>query len=200
MNVQASGSPRLWTRVAICVGSLVIGLGIYMYLSNESGSLNLVCRHNLQTADLSVSVDGRVVFADQIAGTVKKRFGIFDKKVEGTFSRTLTVSEGEHVVSVHLRSEPERFDQTRQISINAVSGKEATVIITAQKGDLSLAYRGIPVSAVKDTSPGYLGSLRSVLFTVMGSVVSAAIGFAVQEFLNGRKAALIEARNSKSTA
>jgi len=59
-----------------------------MYPSSEPGSLNLVCRHNLRTADLSVFVDGRPAFSDQVSGTAKKRFGVFDKKVEGTFSKT----------------------------------------------------------------------------------------------------------------
>src|SRR6266581_1641516 len=174
--------------LAASFGLLVVGLAIYMY-SGESGNINLICRHNLRTADLSVFVDGRPQFSDQISGTVKKRFGIFDKKVEGTFSKTFTTSLGEHVVRVHLQSTPERFDQTRQIGINLVSGKEATVSITAQNGDLSLAYRGSPVNSVNDDSQSYYsGPLRSILVAVTASAVSAAIGFIVQEFLRTRKA------------
>jgi len=185
-------------RLAVCLGSLALtGLAIYTYRSSDSGSLSLICRHSLRTAELSVFVDGSQTFSDQISGTVKKRFGILDKRVEGTLSKTLTVSLGEHIVRVRLKSSPEQFDQTKQIVVNLVSGKEATVVITAQRGELSLAYQGPAVVPVKDSGPAYSGSLWSILVTVMGSAMSAAIGFVVQEFLRTRKAASSENRNSK---
>ncbi len=198
---QTAKTPRftpLKARLAVCIGSIFVGSLIYLYFSGDSGSLNLVCRHTLQAADLSVFVDGKLEFSDQISGTVKKRFGFLDKKVEGTFSRTLHLSLGDHVISVHLQSPEERFDQTRQIAVSLAPSKESTVVITAQKGDLSLAYRGIPLSSGKGSGPAYFSSFRSLLLTIVGSVMSAAIGFTVQEFLRSRKAALVAARNSKT--
>jgi len=187
-------------RLAVCLGATVlVGLAIYSYLAGDSGTLNVTFHHNLQMADLSVSIDGRPTFSDQVPGTVKKRFGILDKKVEGTLSRTLAVPLGTHVVQVRVRSSSERFDQTRQISVNLASGKESTVAITAQRDDLSLSYRGRPVAAVKEETQ-IPGPLRSILVTVMGSVVSASIGFLVQEFLKGRKAAIVDNRNSKTAS
>jgi len=184
-------------RMAVCFGLLVlIPLAIYSYLSTGQGDLNLVCHHNLQSAELTVSVDGELAFSDQISGTVKKRFGFLDKKVEGTLSRALSIPLGKHMVRVNVKSAPERFEQSRQIAVNLVSGREATVSITAQRGDLSLSYEGAPVSD-QVGSPASSGSIWSVLVTVIGSVASASIGFMVQEFLHYRKAAFLQSQSSK---
>jgi len=185
-------------RLATCLGLLVlIALGIYSYATSGSSTLNLVCRHNLQSAELSVSIDGEQVLSDLVSGSVKRRFGFLDKKVEGTFSKVLAVQPGKHNVKVELKSAPERFDQTRQIAVNLVSGREATVVITAQRGELALATQGSPEISGKDSDPSYSGSLRSILFTVLGSVASAAIGFIVQEFLRTKKEAFAQNQNSK---
>jgi hypothetical protein len=185
-------------RLAVCFGLLVlIPLGIYSYLSNGNGDLNVVCHHNLQSAELTVSIDGKVAFSDQSSGTVKKRFGFLDKKVEGTLSKAISIPLGRHTVRVNLKSSPEQFDQTRQIAVNLVSGKEATVLITAQRGDLSLSYQGTPMVPDDAGSPASSSAVWSILMTVMGSVASAAIGFMVQEFLRARKTALLHSQNSK---
>jgi hypothetical protein len=180
-------------RLATCVGlAVLITLAIYSYATSGSSALNLVCRHNLQSADLSVYVDGKPVFADRVSGAVKRRFGFLDKKVEGTLSKVLSVPPGRHDVKVELKSSPERFDQTRQIAVNLVSGREATIVITAQRGELALAYQGSPADSDKDSEPSYSGSIRSILFTVLGSVASAAVGFIVQEFLRTRREAFTQ--------
>jgi len=187
-------------RLAVCFGSLVlIPLAIYTYLSNSYEDLNLIFRHNLESAELTVAVDGKRAFSDQVSGTVKKRFGFLDKRVEGTLSKTLRVPPGKHVVRVSLKSSPERFDQTKQVAVNLVAGREATVSITTQKGQLSLAYQGAPVAPDDDTDAAstHSGSFWSILITAMGSVGSAAIGFMVQEFLRARKAAFLQSQASK---
>src|SRR5436189_6146847 len=97
-------------RLAACFGSLVmIALGIYLYTTSEYGDLNLVRRHNLQSAELTVLVDGKTAFSDQISGTVKKRFGFLDKKVEGSISKSLSIPFGNQTVRFSLKSAPQRF-------------------------------------------------------------------------------------------
>jgi len=185
-------------RLGVFFGLLVlVPFAIYSYYSNGRGDLNLICRHNLQSAELTVRVDGKLVFADQSSGTVKKRFGFLAKKVEGTLSKALSIPLGKHTVRVSLKSSSEQFDQTRQIAVNLVSGKESTVTITAQRGDLSLAYDGPPASSnMASTSEGP-SAIWSILMTVMGAVGSAAIGFMVQEFLRSRKAAFLQNKSSR---
>ena len=185
-------------RLAVFFGLVVLlPLAVYSYQSNGRGDLNLVCRHNLQSAQLSVSVDGKTSFSDQSSGTVKKRFGFLDKKVEGILSKTISVPLGKHTVRVSLKSSPEQFDQTRQIAVNVVAGKESTVTITTQRGDLSLAYEGPPPLSNAVSIPEGSSAIWSILMTAMGAVGSAAIGFMVQEFLRSKKAAFLQNKSSK---
>jgi hypothetical protein len=185
-------------RLAVFFGLLVlVPLAVYSYLSNGRGDLNLVCRHNLQSAQLTVSVDGKIVFSDQSSGTVKKRFGFLDKKVEGALSKALSIPLGKHTVRVSLKAPSEQFDQTRQIAVNVVSGKESTLTITTQRGDLSLAYEGPPAFSNSVSAPEESSAIWSILMTVMGAVGSAAIGFMVQEFLRSRKAAFLQNKSSR---
>jgi hypothetical protein len=177
-------------RLAVLVGSLVLlGLVAYTFLSSGSATLNLVCRHNLRTADLSVFIDGKLSYEHEISGSSLKQFGILGKRVEGTFSKSLAVSSGDHTVQVHLASTADGFDQVKQRGLHLVAGKEATLVITTQRGGMSLAVQGFSNASATDIGSSYSGSVRSILVTVMGSAVSAAIGFAVQEFLRSRKAA-----------
>jgi hypothetical protein len=186
-------------RLAVCFGLLVlIPFAIYSYLSNGRADLNLVCHHSFQSAELTVSVDGKMVYSDQSSGTVKKRFGFLDKKVEGTLSKALSIPLGKHTVRVSLKSPSEQFDQTRQIAVNLVSGRESTVTITAQRGDLLLAYDGASLVSGKDTGTPDSSAIWSILMTAMGAVASAAIGFMVQEFLRSRKAAFLQNKSSRS--
>jgi hypothetical protein len=142
-------------------------------------------------------VDGKLAFADQSSGTVKKRFGFLDKKVEGTLSKALSLPLGKHTVRVSLKSPSEQFEQTRQIAVNLVSGNESTVTITAQRGDLSLAYDGPPVVFNAASTSEGSSAIWSILMTVMGAVGSAAIGFMVQEFLRSRKASFLQKKSSR---
>jgi hypothetical protein len=178
-------------RLAVLAGALVlslvlIGPAIYTSLSSQPATLNLLCRHNLLTAELSVFIDGKLSFTDHLSGTASKRFGLFGKQVSGTFSKSLTVPSGEHVVQVELRSPESGFDQTKQSEFNLLPGKEARLVIATQRNELSLAYEGPSADPVKAGSD-YSESVRWILLTAMGSAVSAAIGFFVQEFLRSKK-------------
>jgi hypothetical protein len=100
-------------------------------------------------------------------------------------------------VRVSLKSPSDQFDQTRQIAVNLVSGKESTVTITAQRGDLALAYEGAPVLSGTVSTPADTTAVWAILMTVMGAIASAAIGFMVQEFLRSRKAAFLQKKSSR---
>lgn len=109
-------------RLAVLTGSLVLfGLAVYTSLSGGSATLNLICRHDLRSADISVSIDGRTTYTDHISGSPTKLFGIFGKR-DKTFSKSLTVPSGEHVVQVHLSSGTDGFDQTKQRELNLLPG------------------------------------------------------------------------------
>jgi hypothetical protein len=174
-------------RLPIFAGlPVLVGLALYTSLSTGSATLNLVCRHNLRSADLSVSMDGKLILTDELSGSSLKRFGVFGKRLEGTFSKSLSVPSGVHVIDVHLTSSADGFDQTRRCGVTLPPGQDATLVISTQRGGLSLLPA---ITPPRDAGFKYSDSLRSILITAIGSVVSASVGFMVQEFLRSRKTA-----------
>jgi hypothetical protein len=177
-------------RLPLFAGVVVlIALALYTSLSGGPAILNVVCRHNFQSAELSISVDGKQAYSGDIYGSEKKRLGIgiLGKQIEGTFSKSLRLSYGPHVIEVRLTSNG--FDQTKRYAVDLQRGTDSTLVITPQRGGLSLSYRGATVSASSNQDSSYFDSLRSIVLTALGTIMSAGIGFFVQEFLKSRKAA-----------
>lgn len=175
-------------RAALLTGSMVlISLAVYTSLTG-SATLTLICRHALRSADISVSIDGKTMYSDHISASSKKFYEILGKRSE-TFSKSLTVPSGNRVVEVHLSSATDGFDQTRHCDLNLPPGKEATLLVEAQQSGMSLVNKSSASFAARNLESGYSDSLRSVVVTLLGSGVSAAIGFFVQEFLRSKKTA-----------
>ncbi len=176
-------------RMAVLTGvSVLVGLAVYTSLSGGSATLNLICRHDFRSTDISVAIDGRTTYTDHISASPKRLFAIVGKRGV-TFSKSLTVPSGEHFVQVHLSSATDGFDQTKQQELNLLPGSEATLLIDAQRNGMSLAYQRPIAAPTKNLGSAYPDSLRSIALTLIGSAVSAVIGFFVQEFLRSRKAA-----------
>jgi hypothetical protein len=173
-------------RAALLTGSIVlISLAVYTSLTG-SATLNLICRHALRSADISVSIDGKTVYSDHISASPKRFYEILGKRSE-TFSKSLTIPSGNRVVEVHLNSTTDGFDQTRQCELSVPSGKETTLLVEAQQSGMSLVNKGSATAPARNLESAYSDLLRSVLVTLLGSGVSAAIGFFVQEFLRSKK-------------
>lgn len=184
-------SPR--ARLALSLGFLAaVLLGISAFLFLPSATLQLVCRHDFRSADITVSIDGEVVHTDTLTGAVRKWFGVVER-TEGTYARTVSVSAGRHVVAVRLRAPG--YDRTRSIEGEFSRGKESTLSIDSGRG-LSLAWRGTGGggSAVDraSSSSSWFRYAGSIMMTIFGSIISASIGVLVQDFLRARKARLSE--------
>jgi hypothetical protein len=178
-------SPK--ARLALSLGLLAtILLGVSVYLSLPSATLRLVCRHDFRSADLTVWIDGSIVHTETMTGAVKKLWGVLEK-TEGTYSRTLPVSTGRHVVQVRIRGTG--YDRTRSIQADFARGKESTLSIDSGR-DLVLAWRTPVVGTEPAGGTSLFRYAGSVLMTIFGSVVSASIGVLVQDFLRSRKAGL----------
>jgi serine/threonine protein kinase len=80
----------------------------------KTADLQLRCVHNFRAADLLVWVDEGLVYEGKLAGKVKKRLGLF-KSVRGSFSDTLTLAPGKHVIRVQVLSREEGYDQTKEV-------------------------------------------------------------------------------------
>jgi hypothetical protein len=148
-------------------------LGLYTSLSGGFATLDLICRHDLPSADISVSIDGKPTYTDHISASPRKLLGIFGKR-DVTFSKSLAVPSGEHVVQVHLSSATDGFDQTKQRELNLLSGNDTTLLIAAQRSGMSLVYQGPVIAQTKNLGSVYSDSLRPTLVTALGSAVSAA--------------------------
>ena len=178
-------SPK--ARLPVFAGLVIlIGLAIYTSLVGGPATLNLVCRYNLRSVNLSVAIDGKPSYQNQFSGSSLKRFGIFGKPLGGTFSKALTVSAGEHVIDVHLTSAADGFDQIKRCELTLPARRDTTLLIVAQRGGMSLVPSIAPTN---DVSFKVSDSLRSILITGIGAAVSAGIGFFVQEFLRSKRAA-----------
>ena len=187
-------------------------------LPQRPAHLNLDIRHRFADADLSVTVDDARVLETKLAGGGKK-FGVFGKRGERGFTRTLDVAAGARVVRVRIRSAADKFDQTRVERFDLGPASVATLRVTAEKSGLSIvaerppaprpvpAAGPAPAAAVAPTDPPpaqpvrqaaiqasalseLYQSLRSVLIALAGFIASAATGFLVQEFLRSRKPAM----------
>jgi hypothetical protein len=174
-------------RLAVLTGSLVLaGFGIYSALSSGTSTLQIVCRHNFRAADVSVRVDGALAFSEHLSGAARKRLGVFEQ-VEGNYSKSLSLSSGEHLVEVRLKSADDGFDQAKSSRVNLPRGEAATLQVSTSRSAMSLAYQGPEVSSAGWSSIS--GNAISLLVTLIGSAVSAGIGFFVQEFLKSKKPA-----------
>lgn len=105
--------------------------------------LNLDVRHTFGAIDLSVTVDGKPAFADQLDGG-GKRFKMFGKRAERGFTHTLDLPPGVHVVRVRLKSTEAQFDQTRAERFDLGSASVAALRITADKSGMSLVANHPP--------------------------------------------------------
>jgi hypothetical protein len=99
--------------------------------------LNLDVRHTFGEMDLSVTVDGKPAFANQLGGG-GKRFKMFGKRAERGFTRTLDLAPGVHVVRVRLQSPEDRFDHTRVERFDLGPASVAGLQITADKSGMAL--------------------------------------------------------------
>jgi hypothetical protein len=185
-------SPR--AGLALALGFLAAVLvGISAFLSLPSATLQIVCRHDFRSADITVSIDGEVVHTDTLNGAVRKWFGVLER-IEGTYARSLPVGAGRHVVVVRLRAPG--YDRTRSIQGDFRRGTESTLGVDSGSG-LSLAWRGTGgrASAAEPASPSspWFRYAGSILMTIFGSIVSASIGVLVQDFLRSRTPRVAEA-------
>ncbi|MEO8681902.1 MAG: hypothetical protein ABI665_22840 [Vicinamibacterales bacterium] len=105
--------------------------------------LNLDVRHTFGSVDFSVTVDGKPALDTTLAGS-GKRFKMFGKRAERSYTRTLDLSPGVRVVGVRVRSDADKFDQTRVERFDLGSASVAALQITADDSGLSVVAERPP--------------------------------------------------------
>lgn len=191
--------PRARLAVSLALGAGLL-LSLYGLFFARSATLKLVCRHGFLSADITVSVDGDVVHEETMAGAKRKMLGVLER-TGGSYTRTIPVGTGRHVVEVRLKASG--YDHTRTIEGEFRRGKESVLSVDSAH-QLTLAWRGAAGGAVRAESVGGAGDASgwsryagSILLTMCGSVISAVIGFLVQESLRNRKARLAAAKQGQ---
>jgi hypothetical protein len=135
-------------------------------------------------------VDDDVVLADALSGSTSRRFFGVVERTGGTYTRTVKVPARKATVEVRLRSAG--YDRVRRIQADFQRGEEA--VLSVDTGREALAWRAAAPeaapaeAAAAEPSSGFFKYASSILFTILGSIVSASIGVFLQDYLKTRKA------------
>jgi len=183
--------PR-WAHISgLALVLLLAMVSVYVSLGGDRTKLRLVCSHSFRSAELSVVIDGDVVYTGSINGSAKKRFGLFQKSNSGSFSKTVHVPPGRHAVQVHLMAPAEGYDQVK-VSYAAFADEQENVLVISpgRHAALNLNFQGgamVQAPTLQTEGRSYPKSAFSILFSVLGTMFSASISFLVQEFWRNHK-------------
>jgi hypothetical protein len=183
--------PRILRIAATVAAVFLIGIGIFLWLTAASARLRISCQHTLRTAELSVLVDGSLVYKGTVSGTAKKRLGVFNSKnAQTTFSKTVAVRPGQHTVQVRLNSSAENYDQSKTQTVTFSDNKENSLTVSGGRRGLYILAQGGFIPPPETPPRPYQKYAVPILFSILGSGFSATISFLVQEFLRSQKARL----------
>ncbi|HEX3156017.1 MAG TPA: hypothetical protein VHV32_15420 [Candidatus Angelobacter sp.] len=187
----------LWTRYgAISVLLIAIIFAVYAAIPVEQAHLQIICQHSFRSAQLSVLVDGSLVYTSNINVTPKRRLGILSKGQSGpeVFSKLIDVPTGRHVVQAHISAPDEGFDQARSAAADFASDRESILQINAtRRNTLAVNFDGATTSAVATTASSAPDSHPlprngiTIVFSILGTMLSASVSFLVQEFWRSHK-------------
>jgi hypothetical protein len=157
-------------------------MAIHTALAAKDASLRIKVQHSFRSAQLSVWIDGDLVYSGKLIGSGKKKFGLIPDSVQGTLSETLPVSAGIHQVRVRVTSDDGSV-QEDTISGELARDSQRTLSIVARHDDVSLNWQGASSAAIETTSSsGWIGRYAgTLLLTIAGSIVSALAGYAIKE-------------------
>jgi hypothetical protein len=187
----------LWTRYgAITILLIAIIFVVYAAIPIEEAHLQLICQHNFRSAQLSVLVDGSVVYSSNVNVAAKKRLGILPKGQSGPeiFSKLIDVPTGRHVVQIRMSAPDDGFDQARSAAADFTSDRESILQVNAtRRNTLAVNFDGATTSAVAtnasstpDSHPLPKNGI-TIVFSILGTMLSASISFLVQEFWRSHK-------------
>jgi 2-oxoglutarate dehydrogenase E2 component (dihydrolipoamide succinyltransferase) len=99
--------------------------------------LNLDLRHSFRSVELSVTVDDKRVLNTVLEGGGKK-FGMFGRRAERSYTRTLDLQPGARVVRLRVKSAQEKFEHSRVERFDLGPASVATMRIDIEKSGLSV--------------------------------------------------------------
>lgn len=188
----------LKVRIGVAVlAMLLVAFGVFSWETANSARLRITCQHTFRSAALTILIDDTPVYTGTVGGTAKKRLGVFKSNPQNTFSKNVAVEPGKHIVQVRLVSAADNFDQSKNQVVTFSDNKENSLTISGGRRGLYMLAQGGFTSPPEMPLTPYKRYASPVLFSILGSGLSATISFLVQEFLRGQKARLA---NSNSAA
>ena len=177
---------RVPMKVRVGLGLFLVAavlMAIYTALTAKDSSLHLKLQHSFRNAQVSLWVDGDLAYSGPITGSTKKRFGILPTdSLQGTLSEIIPVRSGQHTVRVRVAPD-DATAQDDTISGDFPRNSERDLSVSARHSGLSLGWQ-VTSGAGAETSSGFAWLSRyatSLLLTIVGSIISALIGFAIKE-------------------
>jgi hypothetical protein len=110
------------------------------------------------------------------------------------FSKLIDVPTGRHVVQVRMSAPDEGFDQARSAAADFTSDRESILQVNAtHRNTLAVNFDGATSSGVAtnasstpDSHPLPKNGI-TIVFSILGTMLSASISFLVQEFWRSHK-------------
>jgi len=187
----------VWTRYgAITVLLIAAIFAVYAAMPAEQAHLQIICQHSFRSAQLSVLVDGSIVYSTNVNMASRKRLGILPKGQSGPeiFSKLIDVPIGKHVVQVRISAPAEGFDQARSAAADFTSDRESILQVNAtRRNALAVSFDGATTSAAATNASSAPESHPlpksgiTIVFSILGTMLSASISFLVQEFWRSHK-------------
>lgn len=189
-----------WTRYGAVTILLIAAIfAVYAAVPAEQARLQIICQHSFRSAQLSVLVDGSMVYSSNMNAASKKRLGILPKGQSGPeiFSKVIDVPTGKHVVQVRMSAPGEGFDQARSAAADFTPDRESILQINAtRRNTLAVNFEGAAsstttaaastASSTPDSHPLPRNGI-TIVFSILGTMLSASISFLVQEFWRSHK-------------
>ncbi len=184
--------PRNFRLAGLALLLFIVGALLFTRLFSNPARVTIICQHGFRSAELSVWADGDLIYSGTVNGTSKSRFGFLGGSKSPGLYKSVDVPAGRHSIRVRLNADSEGYDQAKMLTANFGEGGGNSLSISAGRRGLSVLAQGAPETT--DES-GIVASSRrvasSVMLSIFGSGMSAAIAFLVQEFLRAQKARLV---------
>ena len=166
---------------------LVLAIALFTWrftLLGETATLRLKVQHSFKAADMVVFVDGESRYSGKLSGTSKRRFGLRNN-AEGTFSHTLHLHPGRHLVRVQVKSPSDAYSETNEMIVDIGPDKERQLTVTADRRSPTLRMSAQTPEWVATTAipSWYQNYFTSLSLTISGTVVSMLFGYLLQQFL-----------------
>ncbi len=170
-------------------------MAVHTAFSPEDCSLRLKVQHSFLSAQLYVWLDDSLVYSGRLVGSSKpirtgKRKVKLIEPAEGSLSETFGVPAGAHEARVRVATE-DGSAQENSIRGDFAIHSQRTLSVVARGNDVSMNWesenqvRASAPSAGAEPAQAPEGWLQryagAVMISVVGSIVSALVGFAIKE-------------------